>query len=144
MRRLVAAGILLALILVAPPALASAPWPKVKERDDAQRHAIGRLAAALRKDGLEVERSTRLYAGACPQLLPRRKADPYTILVSSSRACDAVLRRKRTLTHVHGRTWVFASQFDNIMLLYVVADQKMTDKSQALVGFLEVFAVIDA
>ena len=56
----------------------------------------------------------------------------------------AVMRAKKTLTHVHGRTWVFASRFDNIMLLYVVADQKMTAKSQALVGFLEVFAVIDA
>jgi hypothetical protein len=142
MRRLRVAGILLALALVVAPA--SASTPKLTGRDDATRHAIGRLAAALRKDGLEVERSTRLYAGVCPQLLPRRRADAYTILVSSSRACDAVLRRKRTLTHVHRRTWVFASRFDNILLLYVVADQKMTDKSQALVGFLEVFAVIDA
>ncbi|MDP9257935.1 MAG: hypothetical protein M3Q31_15475 [Actinomycetota bacterium] len=144
MRRLPVVAILLALVLVAAPALASAPWPKVTERDDAERHAIGRLAAALRQDGLKVERTTHLYAGVCPQLLPRRRADAYTILVSSSRACDVALRREKTLSHVQGSTWIFASRFDNILLLYVVQDQKMTDKSQALVGFLEVFAVIDA
>ena len=140
--RLRVAGILLALALVAAPSPASTPT--LKGRGDETRHAIGRLAAALRNDGLEVERSTRLYAGVCPQLLPRPRTGRSTILVSSSPACDAVMRAKKTLTHVRGRTWVFASRFDNIMLLYVVADQKMTAESQALVGFLEVFAVIDA
>lgn len=142
MRRLRVAGILLALALVVAPA--SASTPTLTGRADATRHAIGRLAAALRQDGLAIERSTRLYAGVCPQLLPRRMTDGYTILVSSSPACDAAMRRKKTLTHVRGRTWVFASRFDNILLLYRVADQKMTDESQALVGFLEVFAVIDS
>jgi hypothetical protein len=142
MIRLRVAGILLALALVAAPAPASTP--KLTGRADATRHAIGRLAAALRNDGLRLERPARLYAGVCPQLLPRRRTERYTILVSSSRACDAAMRSRKTLTHVRGSTWVFASRFDNIMLLYVVADQKMTAKSQALVGFLAVFAVIDA
>jgi hypothetical protein len=142
MRGLRVAGILLALALIAAPA--SASTPKLSGRDDVTRHAIGRVAAALRMDGLKVERATRLYGGVCPQLLPRRSIGGYAILVSSSHACDAAMRRKKTLTHLRGSTWIFAAQFDNILLLYVVADQKMTAKSQALVGFLEVFAVIDA
>ena len=142
MRRLRVAGILLALASVAAPAPASTPT--LTGRGDVTRHTIGSLAATLRKDGLQVERPTRLYAGVCPQLLPRRRTDGYTILVSSSHACDVAMSRKKTLTHVRGHTWVFAARFDNILLLYVVADQKMTDESQALVGLLEVFAVIDA
>ena len=144
MRRLRVAAILLALALAPVAAPAPASTPTLTGRGDATRHAIGRVAASLRRDGLQVERPTRLYAGVCPQLLPRRRSDGYTILVSSSHACDGVLSRKKTLTHVHGSTWVFATRFDNIMLLYALADQKMTAKSQALVGFLEVFAVIDA
>jgi hypothetical protein len=109
-----------------------------------RRHAIEQVAAALHKDGLKLEQPARLYAGVCPQLLPRRRSDGYTILVSSSRACDAALRGKKTLTHVRGRTWVFAARFDNIQLLYVLPGLRLTAKSQALVAFLEVFVVIDA
>jgi hypothetical protein len=142
MKRLRDPGLLLALALVVV-ASALAATLKRTGQDGVTRHAIGRLAAALRKDGLMVEQPARLYAGLCPQLLPRRRSDGYTILVSSSRTCDAAMRRKKTLTHVRGRKWVFATRFDNILLLHVLADQKMTAKSQALVGLLEVFAVID-
>jgi hypothetical protein len=142
MKRLRVAGMVLALAAVA--AHASAWTPKATGRVDVARHAIARVAAALRKDGLEVERPARLYAGVCPQLLPRRGSDRYVILVSSSRACDAELRRKKTLTRLRGSTWQFATRFDNIQLLYVLRDLRLTAESQALVAFLEVFAVIDA
>ena len=66
MRRLRVLGILLALALVTAPA--SASTRKGTGRDDVTRHDFGRVAAALREDGLNIERTGRLYAGVCPQL----------------------------------------------------------------------------
>jgi hypothetical protein len=145
MNRRCGLAILMAVMLVlvvAPPA--SLARPKLTGQDGATRHTISRVAAALRMDGLKLERPGSLYEGVCPQLLPRRRTDGYTILVSTTRACDAVLRHKKTLTHLRGRTWVFAARFDNTLLLYNLVDQQMTAKAQALVGFLSVFAVIHA
>jgi hypothetical protein len=108
-----------------------------------RRHAVGRVAAALRADGLEIVRPGRLYRAVCPQILPRRRTDGYIILVSPSRACDAVVRRTKTGLHARGSRWLFATRFDNIALLYDFPRNQITDASQALVGFLEVFVVLD-
>jgi hypothetical protein len=66
------------------------------------------------------------------------------ILVSPSRACDAVVRRTKTGLRARGGRWLFASRFDNIALFYVFPTKQITDESQALVSFLEVFVVLDA
>lgn len=129
---------------VAASVLAFAGLAPATSSASAGRHAVGRVAAALRADGLALVRPERLYAGVCPQLLPRRRADGYVIVVSSSRACDVAVRRTRTGLHPRGGKWLFATHFDNITLFYEFPTNQITEESQALVSFLAIFAVIDA
>ena len=55
-----------------------------------------------------------------------------------------MIARQKTLTRVRGGRWVFAARFDNVLLLYPLVNERFTDRSQALVWDLAVFAVIDS
>ena len=129
---------------IAVSALALAGLAPALSSEGAGRHAVGRVGAALRADGLALVQSDPLYAGVCRQLLPRRRADGYVIVVSSSRACDAAVPRTRAGLNPRGGKWLLATHFDNITLFYEFPTKQITDSSQAVVSFLEIFAVLDA